>query len=199
MVFISRRTRRRLRSICILLLISIFIVYSILPHDSAIRLALVFNVSRFFNFLRGATSNKDAWLWKPPKYTVDLKNDVGYLIKTGYGTRHRVAEQLAAFQATGGYLGKEGESFLVVGDWTTVNQTDANLIGATVHDAIKRVMETKIRGKIDDYPRLVKYRSLQARLQAGDEEEALKIGQSYGWELDALKVSPVGYHFWANC
>ncbi|KAM0564448.1 hypothetical protein ACHAPJ_000661 [Fusarium lateritium] len=48
-------------------------------------------------------------------------------------------------------------------------------------------METKIRGKVDDYPRLVKYRSLQARLQAGNEEEALKIGQSYGWELDALK------------
>ena len=80
-----------------------------------------------------------------------------------------------------------------------MNQTDANLIGATVHDAIKRVMETKIRGKIDDYPRLVKYRSLQARLQAGDEEEALKIGQSYGWELDALKVSLGGHHSCANC
>ncbi|KAF4453857.1 glycosyltransferase family 31 [Fusarium austroafricanum] len=187
MVIVSRRTRRRLRSIVILLLISLFIAYSILPHDSAIRLAFVFNFSRFFNFLRGAATDRDAWLRKSPRYSVDLKNDVGYLIKTGYGTRHRVPEQLAAFEATGGYLGKEGESFLVVGDWTMVNQTDAKLIGVTVHDAIKRVMETKVRGKIDDYPRLVKYRSLQARLQAGDEEEALKIGQSYGWELDALK------------
>ncbi|KAM0238830.1 hypothetical protein ACHAP5_008573 [Fusarium lateritium] len=187
MVVISRRTKRRLRSIIILLFISIFITYSILPHDSAIRLALVFNVSRFFNFLRGRATDKDAWLWKSPRYTVDLKKDVGYLIKTGYGTRHRVAEQIAAFEATGGYLGKEGESFLVVGDWTTVNQTDADLIGVTVHDAIKRVMETKIRGKVDGYPRLVKYRSLQASLQAGDEDGALKIGQSYGWELDALK------------
>ncbi|SPJ93234.1 uncharacterized protein FTOL_13840 [Fusarium torulosum] len=187
MAVISRRTKRRLRSIIILILISTFITYSILPHDSAIRLALVFNVSRFFNFLRGTATDKDAWLWKSPRYTVDLKKDVGYLIKTGYGTRHRVAEQLAAFEATGGYLGKEGESFLVVGDWTTVNQTDADLIGVTVHDAIKRVMETKIRGKVDGYPRLVKYRSLQASLQAGDEDGALKIGQSYGWELDALK------------
>ncbi|CAJ0545788.1 Ff.00g092610.m01.CDS01 [Fusarium sp. VM40] len=187
MAVISRRTKRRLRSIAILLLICTFIIYSILPHDSAIRLALVFNVSRFFNFLRGTATDKDAWLWKSPRYTVDLKKDVGYLIKTGYGTRHRVAEQIAAFKATGGYLGKEGESFLVVGDWTTVNQTDADLIGVTVHDAIKRVMETKIRGKVDGYPRLVKYRSLQASLQAGDEDVALKIGQSYGWELDALK------------
>ncbi|KAF4951102.1 hypothetical protein FGADI_7717 [Fusarium gaditjirri] len=187
MVVISRRTRRRLRSIFILILVFIFISYSILPHDSAIRLAFVFNISRFFSFLRGAATNRDAWLWKSPRYAVDLKNEVGYLIKTGYGTRHRVPEQLAAFEATGGFLGKEGESFLVVGDWTTVNQTDAKLIGVTVHDAIKRVMETKIRGKVDDYPRLVKYTSLQAKLQAGDEEEALKIGQSYGWELDALK------------
>ncbi|KAH7256800.1 hypothetical protein BKA59DRAFT_390200 [Fusarium tricinctum] len=187
MAVLSRRTKRRLRSVVILLLISTFIIYSILPHDSAIRLALVFNVSRFFNFLRGTATDKDAWLWKSPRYTVDLKKDVGYLIKTGYGTRHRVAEQIAAFEATGGYLGKEGESFLVVGDWTTVNQTDADLIGVTVHDAIKRVMETKIRGKVDGYPRLVKYRSLQASLQAGDEDGALKIGQSYGWELDALK------------
>ncbi|KIL94912.1 hypothetical protein FAVG1_01843 [Fusarium avenaceum] len=187
MAVISRRTKRRLRSIVILLLICTFIIYSILPHDSAIRLALVFNVSRFFNFLRGTATDKDAWLWKSPRYTVDLKKDVGYLIKTGYGTRHRVAEQIAAFEATGGYLGKEGESFLVVGDWTTVNQTDADLIGVTVHDAIKRVMETKVRGKVDGYPRLVKYRSLQASLQAGDEDGALKIGQSYGWELDALK------------
>ncbi|KAH7269802.1 uncharacterized protein BKA55DRAFT_532432 [Fusarium redolens] len=187
MVVISRRTRRRLRSILILILISTFIIYSILPHDSAIRLAFVFNISRFFNFLRGAATNRDAWLWKSPRYAVDLKNEVGYLIKTGYGTRHRVPEQLAAFEATGGFLGKEGESFLVVGDWTTVNHTDAKLIGVTVHDAIKRVVETKIRGKVDDYPRLVKYRRLQAKLQVGDEEEALKIGQSYGWELDALK------------
>jgi hypothetical protein len=191
MAVLSRRTKRRLRSVVILLLISTFIIYSILPHDSAIRLALVFNVSRFFNFLRGTATDKDAWLWKSPRYTVDLKKDVGYLIKTGYGTRHRVAEQIAAFEATGGYLGKEGESFLVVGDWTTVNQTDADLIGVTVHDAIKRVMETKIRGKVDGYPRLVKYRSLQASLQAGDEDGALKIGQRYGWELDALKVCPM--------
>lgn len=190
MAILSRRLRRRLKTPFILIIISLFIIYSILPHDSAIRLALVFNISRFFNLLRGATTDRDAWLRAPARYSVDLSTEVGYLIKTGYGTRHRVPDQLAAFASTGGYLGKEGQSFLVVGDWTTVNQTDAALMGVTVHDAIKRVMETKIRGKVEDYPRLVKYRSLQEKLESGDEDEALRIGQSFGWELDALKVCP---------
>ncbi|RMJ15544.1 hypothetical protein BHE90_012885 [Fusarium euwallaceae] len=187
MAILSRRLRRRLKTPFILIIISLFIIYSILPHDSAIRLALVFNTSRFFNLLRGATTDRDAWLRAPARYSVDLSTEVGYLIKTGYGTRHRVPDQLAAFASTGGYLGKEGQSFLVVGDWTTVNQTDAALMGVTVHDAIKRVMESKIRGKVEDYPRLVKYRSLQEKLESGDEDEALRIGQSFGWELDALK------------
>lgn len=201
MAILSRRLRRRLKTPFILIILSLFIIYSILPHDSAIRLALVFNISRFFNLLRGATTDRDAWLRAPARYSVDLSTEVGYLIKTGYGTRHRVPDQLAAFASTGGYLGKEGQSFLVVGDWTTVNQTDAALMGVTVHDAIKRVMETKIRGKVEDYPRLVKYRSLQEKLESGDEDEALRIGQSFGWELDALKVCPslpiVGWR-WPN-
>ncbi|KAM5380161.1 hypothetical protein ACJZ2D_003612 [Fusarium nematophilum] len=187
MAVVSRRVRRRLRPLFFLIAITLFIIYSILPHDSTIRLALVFNASRLFNFLRGAATDRDAWLRTPPRYKVDLTTDVGYLIKTGYGTRHRVPDQLQSFAATGAYLGREGEGFLVVGDWTTVNETDARLIGVTVHDAIKKVMETKIQGKAEDYPRLAKYKSLQEKLQTGNEEEALKIGQTFGWELDALK------------
>lgn len=99
-------------------------------------------------------------------------------------------DQLAAFGHTGGFLGEEGRSFLVVGDWTTVNETDAKVIGVPVHDVIKKVTETKIRGKVEDYPRLVKYKSLQDELEAGNEDKALEIGQKFGWELDALKVSP---------
>lgn len=188
MAMLSRRLRRRLKTPFILIILSLFIIYSILPHDSAIRLALVFNASRLFNLLRGATTDRDAWLRAPARYSVDLSTEVGYLIKTGYGTRHRVPDQLAAFASTGAYLGKEGQGFLVVGDWTPVNQTDAALMGVTVHDAIKKVMESKVRGKIEDYPRLVKYRSLQEKLESGDEDGALRIGQSFGWELDALKV-----------
>lgn len=188
-VLISRRLRRRLRSLVLLIVIFLLIAYSILPHDSAIRLALVFNTSRFFNALRGAATDRDAWLLAESRYPLDLTEDVGYLIKTGYGTRHRVPDQLAAFAKTGGYLGKEGRDFLVVGDWTTVNETDAKIIGVTVYDAIKKVMDTKVRGEVQEYPRLAKYISIQEKLKAGEDEAALKIAQDFGWELDALKVS----------
>ncbi|KPM40934.1 hypothetical protein AK830_g5593 [Neonectria ditissima] len=188
MIYITRRFRRRLVSQSIIFLVFFTIFYSILPHDSSIRLAINFNASRLFNALRGAATDRDAWLWTAPRHPVDLYADVGYLIKTGYGTRHRVPDQLAAFAQTGGFLGHEGQDFLVVGDWTTVNETDARLIGVPVHDAIRKVTETKIRGKVEDYPRLVKYSSLQEQLEAGNEKKALEIGQEFGWELDALKV-----------
>lgn len=183
-----RRVRRRLR----LMSITAFVIFSffhlILPADSPVRLAFYFNASRLFNWVRGAATDRDAWLWKTAQYPVDLRNDVGYLIKTGYGTRHRVPGQLEAFAQTGNFLGEEGRGFIVVGDWTTVNETDAKVMGVTVHDAIRKVMETKIDSQMQEYPRFVKYKSLQDQIEAGDEAKALKIGSSFGWELDALKV-----------
>ncbi|KAI5466237.1 hypothetical protein BGZ63DRAFT_348322 [Mariannaea sp. PMI_226] len=187
MVYITRRTRRRLLSQCIILLIFFLIYFVVLPRDSPIRLAINFNGQRLVNTVRGATSDRDAWLRADPPYPIDLYADVGYLIKTGYGTRRRVPEQLAAFEAAGGFLRQEGQNFLVVGDWTTVNETDAEAIGVPVHDAIQKVLETKIRGKMEDYPRLMKHRSLQEQLEAGNETKALQIGQDFGWELDAVK------------
>lgn len=82
----------------------------------------------------------------------------------------------------------KGRGFLVVGDWTTVNETDARLLGVRVHDAIGMVMETKMGDtRLAEHPRFAKYRSLQGTVAAGDEERAAPLGQAYGWELDALK------------
>ena len=185
---IARRTRRRLKLLFISILVALALIYIILPPDSALRLALVFNLSRFFNLIRGAATDRDAWLKRPGVYPIDLRNDVGYLIKTGYGTRHRVPDQLEAFAQTGDFLGTEGKSFLVVGDWTTVNETDAKVIGVPVHDAIKKIIDTKIDKKTGDHPRFLKYMKLQALIEAGDEKRANHVGGSFGWELDALKV-----------
>lgn len=185
---IPRRVRRRIITLAIAVFLIFTVSYTILPPDSSIRLALNFNFSRFSNLLRGAATDRDAWLRKPAAYPIDLRNDVGYLIKTGYGTRHRVADQLKAFAQTGDFLGDEGQSFLVVGDWTTVNETDAKLIGVPVHDAIGKIMETKIKKKTKKHSRFAKYKSLQEQIEAGNETQANFLGQSFGWELDALKV-----------
>lgn len=187
---VPRRVRRRLIPLFIGTLILLTLFYTILPPDSAIRLALNFNSKRLVNSVRGAATDRDAWLRKPARFPVDLRNDVGYLIKTGYGTRHRVPEQLRALGKTGDFIGEEAQNFLVVADYTTVNETDAKRIGVPVHDAIKKIMDSKIEKRMEDYPRFVKYKSLQEQIDAGNEEKANYIGKTFGWELDALKVSP---------
>lgn len=140
--------------------------------------------------MRQVTQDKDAWLRLPAPYELDLHKDVGYLIKTGYGTRHRVPLQMAALKAGygGGLLGKEGEDFVVVGDWTTVDEKDAKAIGVPVHDVVKTVKEQG-DGELRSHHRFVKYKRLQMAIADGNEKAALEIGRSIGWELDALKVS----------
>lgn len=189
---ITRRLRKRLIQTAILGIIALSLLHILLPPDSAIRLAIRFNATRITNALRDARQGKDAWLRETPApYELELRRDVGYLIKTGYGTRHRVPLQLAALKSSygGGLMGDEGKDFLVVGDWTTVNEKDAKAIGVPVHDVLKTVREY---GDEDQdwrrHPRFKKYLSLQHHIEKGDEKKALEFAQSIGWELDALKV-----------
>lgn len=189
MINIPRRLRRRLALLTVAVVLLLAVWNVLLAPDSAIRLALHFNFSRLYKAVRNATVNRDGWLQRRAQYVVDLREDVGYLIKTGYGTRHRVPAQLAAFVEAGALLGEEGRSYLVVGDWTAVNETDAALLGADIHDAIKMVMDTKVDERHIDHHRFAKYRSLQEAVDAGDEDLANHIGQGFGWELDALKVA----------
>lgn len=188
MVRITRRARRRLILQAVLAAVVLSVVYLVLPLDSPIRLALTFNAARVTNAVREATYDKDAWLRTPAPYNVELNSDVGYLIKTGYGTRHRVPLLLDAFKANGNILGKEGESFLIVGDWTSVNDADAQKLGAPIHDALKLFWDAEVNKRYQDHHRLRKYHSLQQAIDNGDEQLALNLGKQVGWELDALKV-----------
>ncbi|TQW10581.1 hypothetical protein V2A60_005190 [Cordyceps javanica] len=191
MLNIPRRLRKRLLHMAILGLVCLSVSYIILPPDSSVRLALRFNAARASAAVRGATEDRDAWLRQPARYELDLRQDVGYLIKTGYGTRHRVPLQLAALQGSygDGLLGKEGKDYIVVGDWTTVDEKDAKAIGVPVHDVLKTVREYG-DGDWRAHHRFKKYQTLQSAILAGDEETALGIGRSVGWELDALKFAP---------
>lgn len=189
MINIPRRIRRRLMDLGILALIVLAVVYIFLPPDSPIRLALRFNASRASNAVLDAAHDRDAWLRKPPPYDIDLPNEVGYLVKTGYGTRHRVPLQVKALKEDAGILGEEDKSFIVVGDWTTVNETDAEVIGVPVHDALRIVRDVGVDKKLRQHKRLQKYGLLEMAIKEEDEDAALSLGKSVGWELDALKVS----------
>ena len=184
-MLVSRRLlRRRSSRLAAIALVVLLVCFVLLPPDSSIKLALYFNLSRL---PEASTAGRDAWLSQAAKHDVQLDHDVGYLIKTGYGTRRRLKEQL---QVMKGILGTEGSEFLVVGDWTPKDTDDgAQDLGATIHDAIKPVMDGRIGARHKDHPRFAKYKSIQAAVDKGDYQDAKGLGQQFGWELDALKVS----------
>lgn len=185
---VGGRAHRRL-VLSILLPFTFFsILYIGLPLDSPFRLAVSFNAARVTNSVLQTVSDNDAWLHTLPLDSLDLRTEVGYLIKTGYGTRHRVPLQLEAYRGSGDILGKEGDNFIVVGDWTTVNDTDAKAIGVPVHDALKVLWDKDNLRSRRQHASFRKYKSLQTAIRAGDERKALEIGQKVGWELDVLKV-----------
>ncbi|TFB06505.1 hypothetical protein CCMA1212_001845 [Trichoderma ghanense] len=186
MVFKPRATRRRLTLLFASLVLLLSTTYHLLPHDSHVRLSVNFNASRFWNALRASATDRDAWLrQRPAPYPLSLRDDVGYLIKTGYGTRHRLPALIEAFGRTGDILGDEHQNFIVVGDWTPTNRTADGQ--PSMYNIVDMLMETKLDPSLQGHPRLSKYRSLQEAIDSGDEGEANKLGQEFGWELDALK------------
>lgn len=168
-------------------LVVLTVLFVALPPDSPAVLAVVFNSARLGSALW--PGDRDAWLRERARYPVHLASEVGCLIKTGYGTRHRVREQLGAFAVKGGVLGDEGRDYLVVGDWEAANGTAGGDLGAAVVDAVGLVMRDERVAEFADHVRFGKYRSLSAAVGAGDEVRAGELGAKFGWELDALKVS----------
>jgi hypothetical protein len=176
-----RRARRRVTPLLVICLVLLTTIYITLPPDSAVVLATTFNYARVRAAL--GLSRGDGWLRSAVRYPVHLPSEVGWLIKTGYGTRTRVRDQLDAFAAKGGVLGDEGRDYLVVGDW------DGRNASVRVVDAVGLVLDDERMSGVADHARFAKYRSLRAAVEAGDEERAAELGRKFGWELDALKVS----------
>ncbi|OTA02204.1 hypothetical protein A9Z42_0025660 [Trichoderma parareesei] len=177
---------RRLILLFASLFLTLHTTYLLLSRDSHIRLSINFNASRFWNAVRASTTIRDAWLRQSPApHPLSLRDDVGYLIKTGYGTRHRLPALIEAFARTGDILGDEHQSFIVVGDWTPTNQSADGL--PSVYNVVDMLMVTKLDPSFRDHPRLFKYRSLQEAIDSGDEDQANELGREFGWELDALK------------
>ena len=81
---------------------------------------------------------------------------------------------LSAYAMTGDMLmtgngsPRRKERFVVMGDWTSVDETDTETLGVEVVDAIATVMGRKELKKKANHPRLDKYRALQKAVEAGD-------------------------------
>ncbi|OBR04823.1 Glycosyltransferase family 31 [Colletotrichum higginsianum IMI 349063] len=182
MILPSPRIKRLLFLVFFSFLIGNALLYLVLPYDNPLVLAFRFNFSGLQLWLRGSGVEKDAWLYEPARFPIEYRNDVGLLIKTGYGTRHRLAAQLEALDLT---PDDADDAFVVVGDWTP--REGGKLAGVTVHDAIGGVMAMPEMRSHHDAPKFKEYLSLKDAVQAGDDAKATEIGKSFGWDLDALK------------
>lgn len=108
---------------------------------------------------------------------MDFEKDVGIVVKTGYATRGRVPVQSEAMELQG------NNNVVVIGDWRGA------VDGRTIQDAVGGVM--KLDSVMDMLPnsnRFRMYESLRTAIEANEDEEALRLGKEFGWELDALKV-----------
>ncbi|KAK1477030.1 glycosyltransferase family 31 [Colletotrichum tamarilloi] len=177
----SPRIRRLFILLFLAFLVGNALLFLVLPYDNPLVLAFRFNTASLKNWWRGPGTEKDAWLYEPAKFPIEYRTDVGLLIKTGYGTRHRLTAQLEAFDLTA----RDKDAFVVVGDWTP--RENGTIAGVKVHDAIGGVMAMPEMRAHHDAPKFKEYLALRDAVQKGDDAKATEIGQSFGWDLDALK------------
>jgi hypothetical protein len=179
-MILPRRLIRHLVTLGVILGLLLIATWSFIPSDNIALLAVRFNVGRLLSVFRGSGTAKDAWLWQPAAYPVD-KNDIGLLIKTGYGTRQRVPALLEAYGLEPSHV----PAFIIVADFARPNGTAGE---PTIEDAVGGLLQEKAVARLENSPRFSKYKHLAAAIADGEEKRALEIGKSFGWELDALKV-----------
>lgn len=126
-----------------------------------------------------------------PAFEVDLARDVLVILKTGYGTRHRVPAWLDALRD-----GNEFRDLLVIADYEGrgeefdwEEEAGGGKKTLQAHDMVKRSLEHKSLRSREGHGRAGKYKRLSEAIKGGDEERAIKLSREFGWELDALKVN----------
>lgn len=152
----------------------------LVPSDNAVRSLLRFHWHRTSGLFQ-TPMNEQKWIFQRPKYPVNFYNDVGLLIKTGYGTQDRVLAQMEA-------MGLEGtrNAVIVAGNFNTT--LEGKDISVDVVDVIGKMFDERDMADWKEYPRAQQYRALQEAIAAGDDEKAKGISKESGWDMDILKV-----------
>lgn len=187
-----------------------------LPYDNAVRLSIRFNAQKAFASLVGPLQS-DRWLLRyeePPAFPLDwaaaARGDVGIVLKTGYGTRERAVAWLEAWLSSAIFSGDEnghveGNNVMIVGDFEGKVRVSRGRAGPAddalvlkVHDVVAEVLlqceqdhsdeRLAPEGAFSSTPRGEQYMTLRAAIAAGENEQAMSLSESFGWELDAIKV-----------
>ena len=153
-----------------------------IPYDSPIRLAIRFNVSTFFSAAWPHFTNQQ-WASQRPRFSVNLSNDVAFIVKSGFGTKERIPAWLESHEQQ-----NDLRNILLVGDFTSEPGYSYNAQKLPVYDPVASMLD---RGMFPDtlHPRLLKYSNMSAAITSGDTNLARSLSKSFGWELDALKVN----------
>ncbi|KAI1169826.1 family 31 glycosyltransferase [Nemania sp. FL0916] len=184
----------RWQKIALGLFVSIFVIYVTSPYDGSLR--------AFFRFQKNVVTDyyqsqlpSDGWLYRKQHYPIDPNKDIGLIVKTGYGTKHRMPLALQALK---------NESFtpdiIVVQDFPVIPEQHRYNVTENKSIEVVDILGWNLgRGALkgrEHLERIYKYKNLA---DAVDEEEWVLsegLGRAIGWELDAMKFLPALEYAW---
>ncbi|KAK3328269.1 hypothetical protein B0T19DRAFT_186115 [Cercophora scortea] len=176
--------RFRLVSIPYIAFALILFIWLVMPHDSIVRLLLRFHLKNIQSSMKGRPS--EDWVFAPPAFLpVNLAEDTLVVVKTGYGTRERVPAFFDALPST-----SEFRDFLVIADYSSLPGKNPVYRGEEmpIHDMVNHTLShADLFTDLTTDPRAIKYRALTDAIADSDWNLALKLSESSGWELDAMK------------
>lgn len=166
--------------------ISLFVIYVTSPYDGSLRAFFRFQHSVVTDYYQSQRPS-DGWLYRKQHYPIDPNNDIGLIVKTGYGTKHRMPLALRALS---------NESFfpdiVVVQDFPVIpEQKYYNLTngkGMEVVDILGWNLERGALKGREHLERIYKYTNLADAVEAEEWVLSEGLGKTIGWELDAMKV-----------
>ncbi|KAI1112802.1 family 31 glycosyltransferase [Nemania sp. NC0429] len=184
----------RWQKLAVVLLIAFSVIYLTSPYDGSLRAFFRFQHTVVKDYFQSQRPS-DGWLYRRQRYPIDPDHDIGLIIKTGYGTKHRVPLSLRALS---------NESFfpdtVIVQDFPPIpEQKYYNLTNGKGVDVVDILGWNLKRGALkgrEHLERIYKYKNLADAVE--EEEWVLSegLGKTIGWELDAMKFLPALEYAW---
>lgn len=157
-----------------------------LPPDHPIILSARLATHKFLSHFPSLYNN-DKWIFRPSQFPVDMHGDIATILKTGYGTWNRLPAQLEALGWALNETRGQGQSIMVVGDYSSHFQSDQH--DFSVHDMLAAAEGSDALYGMERGNRLELYHRLNDAIRSGEDDVVHQLNREHGWELDAMKVS----------
>lgn len=173
---------RRFLRLAVVAFILYACIITILPYDNKHRVGVLHQLNRLTS---AAPKSVDKWLTQTPApLWTNWKEDVGIIVKSGYGTQHRMPAWLAGAR-------NADNDIVLIADFATGPGEQLLHRGRKlpVYDVIGNMVEQGALTSGDlGLERVKKYLKMAEAIKAGYLEQAKELSKSFGWELDAMKV-----------